>query len=105
VGASGDATLTVTQNLGNALPYRRYPNEARYLRINAICVNQGDVKERSEQIQLMAQIYAAATRVLIWLGPELASSKLAFDTVEEVRIAAKFRVWKYHAAKLGVGLN
>jgi hypothetical protein len=53
----------------------------------------------------MAQIYTVATQILIWLGLELASSKLAFDTIEEVRLAAKYRVWSYHAAKLGVELH
>ena len=36
--------------------------------MDQICVNQGDLDERSRQVQLMRDIYSGADRTLIWLG-------------------------------------
>lgn len=38
--------------------------------IDSICINLDDVEERSEQVQLMGQIYRNAHNVIIWLGEE-----------------------------------
>jgi hypothetical protein len=35
---------------------------------DALCINQSDLEERASQVQLMAQIYTGASKVLIWLG-------------------------------------
>ncbi|KAK0641505.1 hypothetical protein B0T16DRAFT_215402 [Cercophora newfieldiana] len=42
--------------------------------IDAICINQQDIDERSSQVQIMGQIYKAAQHVVGWLGsdPQLA---------------------------------
>ncbi|PYH68901.1 HET domain-containing protein [Aspergillus vadensis CBS 113365] len=40
----------------------------RILWIDAICINQEDADEKSEQIPLMRSIYAQAARVIVWLG-------------------------------------
>ncbi|KAJ4289848.1 hypothetical protein N0V90_011180 [Kalmusia sp. IMI 367209] len=36
--------------------------------IDAICINQGDIAEKNEQVPRMGDIYSMATRVWIWLG-------------------------------------
>jgi hypothetical protein len=36
--------------------------------IDAVCINQGDVSERSWQVAMMGKVYSTATQVLIWLG-------------------------------------
>ena len=51
------------------------------LRIDAICINQEDVNERSQEVRRMSQIYSRATRVIIWLGPESDNSSLAIRTL------------------------
>jgi hypothetical protein len=48
----------------------RMPGRAQLLWIDAICINQDDMAERSEQVKLMTEIYRNAKRVLIWLGEE-----------------------------------
>lgn len=58
----------VTQNLGLALRFLRLPTDDRTLWIDAICVNQDDLDERSAQLQLMKNIYHDAHRVVSWLG-------------------------------------
>ncbi|KAK0103785.1 hypothetical protein ONS95_005787 [Cadophora gregata] len=90
IGEFGYATLSVTRNLADALPYLRYPDKPRVLWIDAICVNQQDVDERSSQVKRMASIYSHATRVLIWLGPQSTDSDIAIDSLE--RIASKYHV-------------
>lgn len=62
------APLRVTQNLANALRHLRRPNSARTLWIDAICIDQQNIAERSEQVGKMAQVYNSAVRVVIWLG-------------------------------------
>ena len=49
--------------------------------IDAICIDQQNDEERSQQVQKMASIYRAANRVVIWLGDysELEDEKFRFD--------------------------
>ncbi|OTA96145.1 hypothetical protein M434DRAFT_393232 [Hypoxylon sp. CO27-5] len=63
----------ITQNLYEALhqfrerPYDLgYPED--YFWIDAICINQEDIEERSRQVSRMIDIYHAG-HVVIWLGP------------------------------------
>ena len=39
-----------------------------WLWIDALCINQKDKKEKSEQVNRMANVYESAEWVLIWLG-------------------------------------
>lgn len=39
-----------------------------YIWIDAICIDQNDVVEKSFQVQMMASIFASARRVYMWLG-------------------------------------
>lgn len=38
--------------------------------VDAICINQQDLEERSAQVQLMKKIYQQAEGVIAWIGPE-----------------------------------
>lgn len=58
-------TVPVTRNLATLLPYLRLPDRSRTLWINALCVNQSDARERSQQVRRMADIYQKATRVFL----------------------------------------
>ncbi|KAH7385000.1 heterokaryon incompatibility protein-domain-containing protein [Cadophora sp. MPI-SDFR-AT-0126] len=81
VGTDGIHSLTVTRNLAEALPYLRLRDKPRTLWIDAACINQKDLKERSRQVQRMADIYSKARRVLVWLGKESEDSSLAVECV------------------------
>lgn len=59
---------TITRNLFEGLLRIRDPCESMRLWIDAVCINQGDVFERSTQVQMMARIFATATVVYFWLG-------------------------------------
>ena len=60
--------VSVTENLNMALKYLRDPQLTRVLWIDAICTNQESIEEKNKQIPLMGQIYAQASRVIVWLG-------------------------------------
>ncbi|KAJ9659975.1 hypothetical protein H2198_002865 [Neophaeococcomyces mojaviensis] len=49
--------------------------------IDAICINQKDVAERSAQVRIMAEIYQQAFQVVIWLGEHDPQSRRAFEWV------------------------
>ncbi|KAJ2990240.1 hypothetical protein NUW58_g3049 [Xylaria curta] len=59
--------LAITENLHAALLRLRDHSFPRIIWADAICINQDDLKERGYQVQLMAMIYAKATRVVVWL--------------------------------------
>jgi hypothetical protein len=58
----------VTINLYDALQHMRDPNESRTFWIDALCINQEDLDERSKQVLRMRDIYSMATKVEVWLG-------------------------------------
>ncbi|GAW23562.1 hypothetical protein ANO14919_131290 [Xylariales sp. No.14919] len=59
----------VTGNLGSALRHLRNEEKERILWVDAVCINQDDLDERSSQVQLMQRIYSGASQVVVWLGP------------------------------------
>jgi hypothetical protein len=58
----------ITDNLCAALRALRLPDRDRFLWIDAICINQYDGVEKGSQVQMMRDIYAGATRTIVWLG-------------------------------------
>lgn len=63
-----DATFSVGPALLAMLKDLRPSDGSRPVWIDAICINQNDVKERGVQVKLMQDIYSLATHTLIWLG-------------------------------------
>ncbi|KAF6819353.1 hypothetical protein CSOJ01_01410 [Colletotrichum sojae] len=67
--------LPVTASCANALQRLRFPKTSRRSRelwVDAVCINQESIQERSHQVGIMQYIYATALRVLIYLGEDLA---------------------------------
>lgn len=50
--------------------------------IDAICINQSDMEEKSQQVQLMREIFSNADHVLIWLGASSYDSSHALSTLK-----------------------
>lgn len=74
-------TIPLTLSLTLALKHLRREDRVRCLWVDAICINQVDLAERSHQVKLMGQICSKATQVLVWLGPDRtfsASSSFGF---------------------------
>lgn len=90
IGPSGNERLAITQNLAEALPYLRYNDRTRTLWIDAICINQQDLRERSSQVKRMGDIYRLADRVVVWLGIEKDNSshvlKMLSDLSSEIKV-------------------
>lgn len=63
-----DKPSSVTRNLYDALYALRLDRAPRYLWVDAICINQRDIHERSWQVGIMDDIYRSASEVLVWLG-------------------------------------
>jgi hypothetical protein len=60
----------VGQNLFDGLINIRLSDKSRTIWVDALCINQENDAEKSEQVQHMYMIYRAATRVIVWLGIE-----------------------------------
>ncbi|KAF2447520.1 HET-domain-containing protein [Karstenula rhodostoma CBS 690.94] len=62
-------SITVTKTCEAALRRLRLPGRNRYLWVDALCIDQSNVKERNHQVGIMGTIYANASQVIIYLGP------------------------------------
>jgi hypothetical protein len=71
----------VTRNLYAALWTFRSTGKTRQFWIDAICINQSDPVERSEQVQFMRHIYSNSERVLAWVGEEDVCSEIALRLI------------------------
>jgi hypothetical protein len=79
-----DQELAVTHNLYKALLRLRDHEIPRIIWADAVCINQDDVNERTQQVGHMGRIYSEAKRVLIWLGDdENCYAKIAFDFIRQ----------------------
>lgn len=58
----------VTHNLYAAIRRLQLPDAPRILWIDAICINQGKLEERAAQVRKMDQVYATASKTIVWLG-------------------------------------
>lgn len=50
--------------------------------IDAICIDQGNIQERNEQILMMKKIYAEARAVIVWLGEDDEYTIPALDLIQ-----------------------
>jgi hypothetical protein len=62
--------MKITAVVDSMLRWFRKPARTLYLWIDALCLNQSDVEELSEQVKVMAEIYSQAQKVRIWMGEE-----------------------------------
>lgn len=93
-----DQPKAITPNLALALRCLRLEMRERVLWVDAICIDQRNLKEKSSQVQMMNCIYFQAQEVLIWLGrlgPSLDGKqhdeRQAFDTIKRIASAVRER--------------
>jgi heterokaryon incompatibility protein (HET) len=72
-----DGYLKITPNLQDALSDLQLDTEPRQLWVNAICIDQENDTERSEQVSIMRQIYKNAKKTIAYVGKEDEHSPLA----------------------------
>jgi hypothetical protein len=80
--------LSVTRNLFKFLEchrdtFLRNRSTEPLFWIDAICIDQSNIGERSRQVESMAEVYKKAQNVLIWLGEENEDTSIAFETVQK----------------------
>lgn len=66
----------ITHNLATALRYLRRKEREVTFWIDAICINQENTDERTQQVALMTNIYQRARQVQIWLGSAADDSEM-----------------------------
>ncbi|KAM6506424.1 hypothetical protein FSOLCH5_013405 [Fusarium solani] len=70
-----ERTVKVSRNLYSALLRLRLPSRPRLIWVDAICINQANLQERSHQVSIMRDVYRSASRVVVWLGPDAGGEK------------------------------
>ncbi|KAK2745151.1 heterokaryon incompatibility protein HET-6-like protein [Colletotrichum kahawae] len=65
--------LFQTKNCWDMLRFMRPWRGVRMVWVDAVCINQEDVPERSQQVANMSRIYSGCTRVIVYLGSDIAT--------------------------------
>ncbi|KAF2663373.1 hypothetical protein BT63DRAFT_444687 [Microthyrium microscopicum] len=76
-------TFLLSSNLNAALK-ALYTLKIFRIWVDWVCIDQGDVAERSNQVRLMAQVYGKSEIVYVWLGEEKHGSKRAFKFIPKM---------------------
>ncbi|KAH8784121.1 heterokaryon incompatibility protein-domain-containing protein [Hyaloscypha sp. PMI_1271] len=94
--SSSSFAIEVLPNLDSALKHLRLADRARVLWVDAICINQPDEEEKKREVWRMGDIYRAARRVVVFLGPETSCSTLAIKTLSHLghQVIMDWANWK-----------
>jgi hypothetical protein len=71
--------IKVTHNCYSALKHIRTKLAGFTIWVDAVCIKQDDIEEKSWQIPLMGDIYTKANTVFVWLGDGDASKERAMN--------------------------
>ena len=74
-----NTVVEVTENLHYALLTLRSENERRWLWIDAVCIHQADLEEKSQHLRRMFLIFRKAHRVVVFLGRAGQNTSHAFE--------------------------
>jgi hypothetical protein len=96
----------ITDNLQSALAAlwkRRGDKMTIRIWVDALCINQNDLYERSQQVQMMRQIYSRAEKVLAWVGSKpqtvLSSLSMGVFNLNAFDMSYKLSEGAWHALK------
>ena len=76
--------LPITENLSKALFHMRFADRIRVLWVDAICINQQDLVERSHQVTLLRDTFERAENVIVWLGEDAGDASEAFEILRTI---------------------
>jgi hypothetical protein len=79
--------VNITANLESAL--RQFRSEGLFVNrfwlwVDALCINQSDLKERAKEVQRMKDIYGASWTVIAWLGETSESSDAGLQLLRDM---------------------
>ncbi|PVH92460.1 hypothetical protein DM02DRAFT_276400 [Periconia macrospinosa] len=73
--------LHVTENLYRALQNLRSKDVDQVLWVDAICIDQENLRERGHQVRHMCKIYSQAEGVIVWLGGATLETDILMDSL------------------------
>lgn len=86
--------VSVTNNLYSALHHLRQDRE-RIMWIDALCINQNNLNERTNQVALMQYIYSLASTVTVFLGEAWEGSDVAMGFLQRMHADPKLHFDPY----------
>lgn len=78
----GDRIFWATENLAIALEHLQEEKKTIAFWVDAVCIDQNNLNEKSVQVQRMGEIFASAALVIAWLGPAADESDLALQALQ-----------------------
>lgn len=87
----GGQALSLTRNGHDALRHLRQRLGSFTIWIDAICIDQTNQEEKSNQVRLMGSIYSKASIVYVWMGIGKNSSSRALSFMEDARFQQYFQ--------------
>ncbi|KAK4505368.1 hypothetical protein PRZ48_003331 [Zasmidium cellare] len=81
--------FAVTTNLEQALRALRRCDRRRTIWVDAVCIDQSDLLEKSVYVRGMGYIYRLAKQVIIWLGPEGSHTSQVFQCIQHNELKHK----------------
>ncbi|KAG4034683.1 hypothetical protein MFRU_002g00390 [Monilinia fructicola] len=81
----GGEEIKVTVSLQSFLKHVRQPHETLTLWVDAVCINQNDASEKSEQVAIMGEIYSKCSFVYIWLGAPSSHDSIRGDPFQFIQ--------------------
>jgi hypothetical protein len=87
---NGQPGFKVTASVAGAIRRLRHHDRVRCLWVDAICVNQANIRERSQQVALMADIFRFAELVYVWLGG--CSGTTGLESVTEIETCDRHQI-------------
>lgn len=83
--------VEIRENLFNCLRRVRYQDTMRDIWVDALCISQTDLQEKSAQVAMIGDIFKQATLVIAWVGEHADESELIFDPSRWDSIRQKLR--------------
>ena len=62
----------------------RYPTVEDQIRIDAICINQADIGERSRQVGILMDVFGFAQCTIVWLEQDDDDTVLVIELLEHI---------------------
>ncbi|KAH8592030.1 heterokaryon incompatibility protein-domain-containing protein [Bisporella sp. PMI_857] len=78
------ATLLITESLDTMLRHVQSDTDMLTLWIDQLCIDQDNIEEKNLQVPLMEEIYPAAVKTIVWLGPADQNSDAIMDFLANV---------------------
>ncbi|KAI1294366.1 hypothetical protein F5Y03DRAFT_373219 [Xylaria venustula] len=76
--------MSVGGELLRALQCVRDAKEPLRIWVDALCINQQDISERSEHVKMMTSIYKNAIQVRVWLGDVIGLEEALFNVLDDL---------------------